>query len=159
MKPIQIDGCEHYTINNEGVVVNTQTGRVLKTDLNSSGYKRVTLWSKEQKRVRFLVHRLVASHFTPNPENQPFVNHIDGNKLNNHHTNLEWCSCKDNTLHAFNTGLRKDTKKYVDLKTAQIIREFHKMGVPRKKLMDVYKLPKHVVDEILYNRRSYKYLT
>lgn len=159
MKPIQFEGCEHYAINKEGVVVNTQTGRVLKTDLTSSGYKRVTLWSKQQKRVRVTIHRLVAIHYVVNPENKSFVNHKDGNKLNNHHSNLEWCNCEENTSHAFKTGLRKDTKKYVDLVTAQIMRDFHKMGVTRKKLIEVYKLPKHVVDEILYNRRSYKYLT
>lgn len=106
MRPIPIEGCEHYHINEEGVVLNSKTGRVLKTDLTNMGYKRVTLWHVDQKRVRVAVHRLVAMTFVPNPENKPMVNHLDGNKINNHRTNLEWVSCSENTIHAFETGLR-----------------------------------------------------
>lgn len=107
MKPIQIAGCEHYHINEDGVVVNTKTGKVLKTDLNNCGYKRVTLWSEQQTRVRIAVHRLVAMTYVNNPENKPMVNHKDGYKLNNHKTNLEWVTCKENTKHAFKNKLRK----------------------------------------------------
>lgn len=107
MKPIQFEGCNQYLVSEEGVVVNNNTGRVLKTDLTNAGYKRVTLWSTEQKPVRIAVHRLVAIHYCDNPERKPMVNHKDGNKLNNHYSNLEWVSCKENTAHAFKTGLRK----------------------------------------------------
>ena len=119
MRPIQIEGCEHYSLNEEGVVINTKTGRILKTDLTNVGYRRVTLWSTEQKAIRITIHRLVALHFIPNPKNLPYVNHIDGLKINNHYLNLEWCDCKQNTNHAFKLGLRKDTKKYVALSLAQ----------------------------------------
>lgn len=111
MKPIQINGCYHYHINSEGVVVNTRTGRVLKTDLNNCGYRRVTLWSDHQTRERVAVHRLVALHYVENPFAKDMVNHIDGNKLNNHYTNLEWVTCSENTIHAFKTGLRKSWNK------------------------------------------------
>lgn len=158
MRPIQFEGCEHYTINEEGVVVNTQTGRVLKTDLTNVGYKRVTLWSKDQKRVRVAVHRLVAIHYLDNPEDKPTVNHLDGNKHNNHKSNLQWCTCKDNTIHAFSTGLRKDTKKYITVEFAQQLKDEHREGTSRKDLIDKYRLKKSLVDEVLYNRRSYKYL-
>ena len=76
--------------------------RELTYTLNNRGYYSVGI-----KRKTFMVHRLVALAFLPNPENKPFVNHIDGNKLNNHIDNLEWCTCKENNLHARKTGLHK----------------------------------------------------
>lgn len=111
MKPIQIEGCGHYHIDTFGVVVNTRTNRVLKPDLTNMGYRRVVLWNGERNRMA--IHRLVAMTYIPNPDNLPMVNHKDGNKLNNHYSNLEWCTCSENTRHAFATGLRNLNFRYV----------------------------------------------
>lgn len=77
---------------------------------NSAGYSRCSLWLNGSCK-EFLVHRLIAKTFIPNPENLPFVNHKDGNKLNNSVSNLEWCSAKGNVNHAFDTGLMPTSTK------------------------------------------------
>lgn len=80
--------------------------RILKQTPNktSGNYLQVYL-ADAGKYKAFLVHRLVAQAFIPNTDNKPVVNHKDGNKQNNCLENLEWCTHKENVLHAFVTGL------------------------------------------------------
>lgn len=66
---------------------------------NNAKYYFVSL-HKEGKLKMKLIQCLVAKAFVPNPENKPQVNHIDGNKLNNHKTNLEWNTAKENKHHS-----------------------------------------------------------
>lgn len=66
---------------------------------NHQGYCTIKL-SKNGKKRTARIHRLVAEVFIPNPNNYPCVNHIDGNKLNNHIENLEWCTHQQNMQHA-----------------------------------------------------------
>lgn len=94
----------HYQVSNTGKVLGLKRGKELKQHHNSKGYLRVTL-TKEGKRPRFVVHRLVASAFIENPHEYPQVNHKDGDKENNHVENLEWCSQEMNMRHAFENGM------------------------------------------------------
>lgn len=98
-----------YKISNKGNVKttsykNTGEERILSARINC-GYNRVVLY-KNGKGTNKFVHRLVAEHFIPNPNNYKEVNHIDGDKLNNNIENLEWTSAKQNTTHAVITKLR-----------------------------------------------------
>ena len=74
--------------------------------------KRVKLW-KDGVVKTHLVSRLVATAFTPNPENKGFVNHKNGNPLDNSIDNLEWVSRSENQRHAYKTGLMSWNKKVV----------------------------------------------
>lgn len=76
--------------------------RVLKLNLNTGGYKIVSLGaSGNGNSTMRLVHRLVASGFIPNPNNKPCVNHLDGNKSNNHFSNLEWVTYSENEIYSY----------------------------------------------------------
>lgn len=86
-------------------------GRVLLQAMNKQvQYKQVSLW-KNNKGTSYYIHRLVAEAFIPNPEGKSEVNHIDGNKQNNHVSNLEWVTSGENSLHASKSGLRVYTNR------------------------------------------------
>lgn len=78
--------------------------KILGTKINRLGYKEVAL-SKDGKTKTVLLHRLLAIHFIPNPENLPCVNHKNGIKADNRLENLEWCSKSYNTKHAYQNNL------------------------------------------------------
>lgn len=80
----------------------------------TQGYFQVGIGGRKGKIE--MVHRLIAEAFVPNPENKPFVNHIDGNKGNCSPNNLEWCTSCENNLHARETGLIQTTirQKYLN---------------------------------------------
>ena len=86
----------------------TSNTKNLSIKHHHTGYKFVTLCGDNIHKNMF-IHRLVACAFIPNPNNVPCVNHIDGDKSNNTVSNLEWMTYKENTRHAIETGLRKDT--------------------------------------------------
>ena len=105
-----IEGYEgKYKISNEGDIYSFYKRGCLKPALNNWGYKYVSL-SKNNLSKSYVIHRLVALHFIDNPEKLPTVNHIDGNKVNNDISNLEWASYSENMSHAFRTGLNKPAK-------------------------------------------------
>lgn len=66
---------------------------------------------KEGKYINKYLHRILAETFIPNPNNEPCINHIDGNKQNNSLDNLEWCSFSHNNREAHKLGLNKGTAK------------------------------------------------
>lgn len=100
-----IDGYEgYYRVSSNGRIQNVNTGKILKGDVNSIGYKRVWLYTPIPKRM--FIHRLVAAAFCDGWKEDKVVNHKDGNKQNNVFTNLEWVTRSENDLHAFRLGLR-----------------------------------------------------
>lgn len=100
------DWKQFYEINEFGEVRNKITGRLNMGDINSAGYYRVCLYHNH-KQKRYFRHRLVAQLFLPNPNNLPEVNHDDGDKSNNHVSNLVWCTRTENEREAHRIGIKK----------------------------------------------------
>lgn len=106
-------------VSNLGNVGVLENGVVYKRAIsdNGNGYK-IYSFRINGKKTNFYIHRLVAIKFIDNPFNKKTVNHIDGDKSNNHYSNLEWLTPKENTTHAIKNGLiksginRKDNPKF-----------------------------------------------
>jgi hypothetical protein len=77
--------------------------RMLSGSIYNNGY----IYYKLDNAIRFSKHRLIAMYFIDNPLMKSQVNHIDGNKLNNSVSNLEWVTPKENAIHAWAIGLQK----------------------------------------------------
>ena len=102
-KETEISG---YFVSNLGRIKG-RSGKIMKQRINKEGYYMLCLKpnGRNGKVKGVKIHILVAKAFIINPENKPQVNHIDGNKLNNNVSNLEWCTSKENMQHAFKNNL------------------------------------------------------
>ncbi len=92
-----------YQISYSGLIIN-KCGKILTPYQMDNGYFTIKI-SHKGLRYSFLIHRLVALNFIPNPNCLPEVNHKDGNKSNNTASNLEWVSKAENMKHASLNGL------------------------------------------------------
>lgn len=95
-----------YEVSSWGRVKDMKFNRVYKVDFSSNRHKMVVL-TRGFESQQYMVHRLVAEAFIPNPEGLPIVNHIDGIKCHNNVENLEWVNHQQNTEHALMMGLRQ----------------------------------------------------
>lgn len=99
----------NYSVSDDGRVKNDITQKEL-SQRTQQGYKHVGLTiNKKPKSCR--VHRLVAIAFIPNPDDKPYVNHINGVRSDNRVENLEWVTPAENTQHAVSIGLMKPTRE------------------------------------------------
>lgn len=116
-----------YKISNKGRVKRVASPRkntFLKHQYNNNGYPYVHL-SKKNKRTLHFIHRLVATHYIPNPENKEEVNHIDLDKSNYSISNLEWVTSSENKQHAHMSGAYDKSNRERSLKMQGVItREF-----------------------------------
>lgn len=110
-------GFPNYEVSNKGIVRNKNTGYILKRLLNSDGYYYVDVYTNDHKAVHKRIHRLVADAFY-GPQPLLVVNHIDGNKLNNDVSNIEWVTAEENSRLASLNDLYK-TKKVRIVETGE----------------------------------------
>lgn len=101
----------NYSINELGQVRNDVTGRIKAAFVNKkSGYLCVDLW-KDNKSVKYTIHRLLAEAFIPNPENKETVDHKDGNRQNNSLDNLRWATYSEQNSRFQTVGVRSQKVK------------------------------------------------
>lgn len=106
--------------NYEGLYKVSSCGRIISTKRykkeakyghnTPKGYKFFII-SKNKKTKSVLMHRIIAETFIPNPENKPYINHINGDRSDNRVENLEWCTERENVSHQ--NVRRRKTSKYV----------------------------------------------
>ena len=96
-----------YIISKTGSLYNTKSKRYVSTTVKN-GYIRYNVnWSRRN------MHEVLADQFIPNPNKYNSIDHIDGNKLNNDLSNLEWCDIEENKKRAYNNGLTSVVKSMV----------------------------------------------
>lgn len=155
-----------YIENSKGYFVSEEG----KTYRNGKEIYHETAYGYYGCRVYFLdgtsksqgVHRWVAEYFIPNPNDKPFVNHKDGNKKNNHVSNLEWVTNQENVDHAVETGLiprgeARNNTLYKDeeiMKVCSLLSEGVRMcDISRQTGVDYY------IVKAVYNKRSWTHIS
>jgi uncharacterized protein (UPF0248 family) len=151
-----------YLISNFGRVKSIIKKTTLLIPYKSSYNKRIPYFKvvlQYNPKKYYYVHRLVALHFIPNPENKPQVNHIDGNSLNNHYTNLEWCTQKENNQHAFRIGLQqlgenRPNAKLLNKDIKTIKKLYRPKTFPYHKIAEIYNVSYVTIWKVV-NNKSY----
>ena len=152
---------KYFLITEDGLLISRRTKKILVQTLSKTGYWTVATYfdGRCSTAYCFKVHRLVAHTFVSNPNNKPFVNHIDGIKTNNHYTNLEWVTNQENINHALEIGLIKSGTEASSAKlTEDMVRDIRQMAKNNFRTMEIVRKYSHVVRKesifnVLKNRR------
>lgn len=145
-----IPGYNNYLVSENGEVYSIKSKKYIKPRINENNYLIIDLY-KNNLRKTYKLHRLVAQAFLDNPDNLPQVNHKDCNKLNNNIRNLEWCTASQNTKHAWENGLKENTRK--------AIRRLGKINIKYAQKARIKHLDnnlKELFDDIFINKLSNK---
>lgn len=164
---IHVNGTDgKYEISETGVIRSLyfqgkarHVAKTLKPGL-SHGYLCVVFCIGGKRKTAY-IHRLLAEHFLPNPNNLPVINHVDGNRSNNIITNLEWCTYSQNSQHGVdflsnNHGSNHVKAKFKELDILKIIRMHHKLGNNTKSIADEFKVSQATIINICAGRRYKK---
>lgn len=148
-----------YWVSNKGRVKSKRKLRKIST--KKDGYLYVSL-SKKGIVKTFLVHRLVAITFIQKTHKKTEVNHIDGDKTNNHVSNLEWVTSSENTKHAYMIGLQKshhvkgEKNHFNKLKKTEVINIKKEILNGSKKLKQIafeYNVSPSIISDIKRGKR------
>jgi hypothetical protein len=125
---------------------------ILVSEITKRGYHRVTL-TKDNKSIKFALHRLVAISFIPNLANKPQVNHKDGNKDNNAKSNLEWSTALENNQHSCLNKLwdERGEKCHLSKLDNTKVLEIRKSGIDARELSKMYNVHYSTIRRIINN--------
>lgn len=124
--------------------------RVLNGSVNGN-YIMATL-SINDIHDRRLIHRIVGEHFIPNPDNKPFINHLDADPSNNRKSNLEWSTQSENIQHAHKLGnmggIKSGVSKFDEVDILSM-RLKYAYGYSLYALSKMYARPKQIIKSII----------
>lgn len=130
---------EPFIRKRKGTILSPRQGPYLNINLCKDGKKR-----------NVLIHRLVAVHFCPNPDNKPEVNHLDEDKHNNCSSNLVWCSSSENSKHSSykTTGSKCGTSKLNEDKVILISYLLRNTDLTLQQIADQFNVSNHAIFRI-----------
>ncbi len=151
-----------YEISSKGRVWSNVKNRYMCPNENTRGYLKASLTYEPGKIRTVPVHRLVAEHFLYKPRDKNEVNHKDGNKLNNHASNLEWVTASQNIQHGLANELIPRGEKVYNAKLTEAQAQEALTGMIRhgfsfKHYADKFGVSKSAIKHIKA-RRSWKHL-
>jgi len=120
---MEINNYPNYLIYEDGRVYNKKYDRFRKPILNKkNGYLQIELQGK-----KFYIHRLIAIHYIPNPDNLPIIDHLDRNRLNNDILNLRWCNYYTNNQNIKTNKSNKLNERNISFSNTRKVFRFQKI--------------------------------
>ena len=155
-----------YCATEDGHIYSEHLKRNISEYFDKDGYKKVRLSNGNGTRKVFSVHRLILETFCPNENSDKLqVNHKDGDKTNNHISNLEWVTCKQNVQHGYETGLyhnigdnNNGEHKLCTKQVLEIIDLLLSKKMTIQAIANKYNVSKFAIESIKY-KRTWKHLT
>jgi len=156
---LELDTAEEYFVSRSGLLKDKR-GKIHGLKSGQRNYISVGVKMKDGSKWFVVLHRLIAYAFKPNPYNKPFVNHKDGNKLNNRSKNLEWVSHAENIQHAYKRNLISLNRKSVNVEQIALVKALKDQGYSNAEINRTTGINASVVSNIvtgkIFKRRDLK---
>lgn len=144
-----------YIIYEDGTVINSKSGHIMKHELSINGYEIVRLSFRKYKRTELFVHRLLAIYFISNPENKEYVHHKDKNKRNNSLENLQWVTQEEHEIlhqnddsHPFGRNENHYNSKLTNQQVHEICKILEDSSMTQIEIAKKYNVPTQIIREI-----------
>lgn len=146
-----------HEISDTGLLRNSITKKELRQNANKEGYLTTVISRGRKRKIAVKIHRAVAENFLAKQEGKNIINHKDGNKKNNNILNLEWCTSRENMIHAYGNGLIKNRKgcevynSKLSEEEVRAIRRLLQCGLKQIDIAKQYNVKRDVIYHIAHN--------